>query len=114
MGELVDIVLPRDELEGYTNKIGRWLKQVGDPVRKDEPLLEIITDKVTVELASPADGVLVEVLRQEEEEVEKGSVLGRIGAAVAAGPTSGRTAEFIPPWPAPRRQPPDPLRSTPS
>src|SRR5262245_5814343 len=89
-----DVVLPPDQSEGTTHQIGQWLKRVGDPVRKDEPLLEIITDKVTVEIAAPADGVLTEILKPDGEEVEKGAVLGRIGDGA---PAAGRTAEFIPP-----------------
>jgi 2-oxoglutarate dehydrogenase E2 component (dihydrolipoamide succinyltransferase) len=94
MGELADIVLPPDQSEGNTHQIGQWLKQVGDPVRKDEPLLEIITDKVTVEIAAPMDGVLAEILKQPGEEVEKGALLGRVAAGA---PPSARTAEFVPP-----------------
>jgi 2-oxoglutarate dehydrogenase E2 component (dihydrolipoamide succinyltransferase) len=93
MGELADIVLPPDQSEGNTHQIGQWLKRVGDPVRKDEPLLEIITDKVTVEIAAPKDGVLAEILKQEGDEITKGEVLGRIGAG---GPSPLRTGEFAP------------------
>lgn len=89
-----DVVLPPDQSEGTTHQIGQWLKQIGDPVKKDEPLLEIITDKVTVEIAAPADGVLTEILKANGDEVEKGAVLGRIGEST---PAKGRTAEFVPP-----------------
>src|ERR1044071_5865236 len=94
-----DVVLPPDQSEGTTHQIGQWLKQVGDPVKKDEPLLEIITDKVTVEIAAPADGVLTEILKASGDEVEKGTVLGRIGGTASA---AGRTAEFVPPQPTDR------------
>jgi 2-oxoglutarate dehydrogenase E2 component (dihydrolipoamide succinyltransferase) len=50
----IDIVLPMDQSEGTSNTVGKWFKAVGDPVRKDDPLLEIVTDKVTVEIAAPA------------------------------------------------------------
>ena len=93
-----DVVLPPDQSEGTTHQIGQWLKQVGDPVKKDEPLLEIITDKVTVEIAAPADGVLAEVLKTAGDAIEKGEVLGRIGGAAAGA----RTAEFVPPRPPDR------------
>jgi 2-oxoglutarate dehydrogenase E2 component (dihydrolipoamide succinyltransferase) len=93
-----DVVLPPDQSEGTTHQIGQWLKQIGDPVRKDEPLLEIITDKVTVEIAAPADGVLTEILKPNGDEVEKGAVLGRIGGAAAGA----RTAEFVSPRPPDR------------
>src|ERR1041385_6105105 len=68
-----DVVPPPDQSEGTTHQIGQWLKQVGDPVQKDEPLLEIITDKVTVEIAAPADGVLTEILKSAgDEDDERG------------------------------------------
>ena len=49
--------------------IGQWLKQEGETVKKDEALVEIITDKVTAELPSPASGVLVKILVQADETV---------------------------------------------
>jgi 2-oxoglutarate dehydrogenase E2 component (dihydrolipoamide succinyltransferase) len=84
MSELTDIVLPPDQSEGSTHEIGQWLKRVGDPVRLDEPVLEIITDKVTVEIAAPAAGVLAEILKEAGERVEKGELLGRILLTTAA------------------------------
>jgi 2-oxoglutarate dehydrogenase E2 component (dihydrolipoamide succinyltransferase) len=56
----------------------RWLKAVGDTVTENEPLIELETDKVTVEVASPSAGVLQEILRREQEDVAPGEVLGRI------------------------------------
>ncbi|HEV8611908.1 MAG TPA: 2-oxo acid dehydrogenase subunit E2 [Gemmatimonadales bacterium] len=98
MSELTDIVLPPDQSEGSTHEIGQWLKRVGDPVRLDEPVLEIITDKVTVEIAAPAAGVLAEILKEAGERVEKGELLGRILLTTAApespvpsAPTEGPT-----------------------
>jgi 2-oxoglutarate dehydrogenase E2 component (dihydrolipoamide succinyltransferase) len=73
----------------------RWCKAAGDAVRKDEPLLELETDKVTVEIPSPATGKLVEILKQPNEEVEPGQILARVRIAAAsdAGPTdTKRTA----------------------
>src|SRR6185503_12837681 len=98
MASATDIVIPPDQSEGTTHQVGQWLKQVGDAVRKDEPLVEIITDKVTVEIAAPADGVLLEILKQPGDELAVSDVLGRIGAGA---PATGRTAEFVPPRPAP-------------
>ena len=78
--------------------VTRWLKQVGDNVEADEPLLEVSTDKVDTEIPSPAAGVLLEITAQEDETVEVGAVLGLIGEAseaVAAGdgPDSAPEAE---------------------
>jgi 2-oxoglutarate dehydrogenase E2 component (dihydrolipoamide succinyltransferase) len=53
---------------------------VGESVVKDEPLIELETDKVTVEIASPATGRLVEIVTQSDQEVTPGDVLGRISA----------------------------------
>ena len=106
MATLTDIVLPADQTEGTSNLVGAWFKQVGDAVAMNEPLLEITTDKVTVEIAAPVEGVLVEVLKTEGEEVLPGEVLGRVGpAGTATAPPAtppaaaagARTAEFVPP-----------------
>jgi 2-oxoglutarate dehydrogenase E2 component (dihydrolipoamide succinyltransferase) len=100
---MIDIVLPPDQTEGTTNVVGKWFKAVGDRVAANDPLLEITTDKVTVEIAAPADGVLVEICKEEGVQVEQGDVLGRMeaGLAVETGgradgraggePTGGRT-----------------------
>ncbi|MGH7109391.1 MAG: biotin/lipoyl-containing protein [Stellaceae bacterium] len=66
--------------------VARWLKQPGDLVARDEPLAELETDKATLELPSPAAGVLAEILAPEGAEVPIGAVLGRIteGAVAAA------------------------------
>jgi 2-oxoglutarate dehydrogenase E2 component (dihydrolipoamide succinyltransferase) len=93
----IDIVLPTDQSEGTSNTVGKWFKAVGDPVRKDDPLLEIVTDKVTVEIAAPGDGVLSEILKPEGESVEPGDIVGRIGSGAPAPSESRRTAEFVPP-----------------
>lgn len=69
-----------------------WHKQAGDPVARDENLIEIETDKVVMELPSPADGVLVEIVKQERSAVTSGEVIARIDtdakAAAAAKPAA--------------------------
>jgi len=90
---LTDILIPPDQAEGTTSVVATWFKQVGDPVRKDEPLLELSTDKVTVEIAAPADGVLHEILRKEGEAVRPGEVVGRVsgvGGGSGAAEQDGR------------------------
>ena len=69
--------------------VSRWLKQVGDTVEADEPLLEVSTDKVDTEIPSPTSGVLLEIKAQEDETVEVGAVLAVIGDASEAGGDSG-------------------------
>jgi 2-oxoglutarate dehydrogenase E2 component (dihydrolipoamide succinyltransferase) len=87
MADSIDIVLPQDQSEGTSNTVGQWFKAVGDAVRVNDPLLEITTDKVTVEIAATADGVLSEIVKQEGETVAPGEVLGRMrgGSVAAAG-----------------------------
>jgi 2-oxoglutarate dehydrogenase E2 component (dihydrolipoamide succinyltransferase) len=77
MAQLADVLVPPNE-EGTRATILRWCKQVGDTVVKDEPLVELETDKVTVEIPAPSDGTLVEVLKQVDAEVVPDEVLGRL------------------------------------
>jgi pyruvate dehydrogenase E2 component (dihydrolipoamide acetyltransferase) len=65
--------------------LGRWLKQVGEPVAFDDPLFEVSTDKVDSEIPSPYDGVLLEVLVSPGDTVPVGTTLARIGPADAIG-----------------------------
>ncbi|HEV2929203.1 MAG TPA: biotin/lipoyl-containing protein, partial [Propionibacteriaceae bacterium] len=69
--------------------VSRWLKQVGDTVEADEPLLEVSTDKVDTEIPSPTSGVLLEIKAAEDETVEVGAVLAVIGEADEAGAGGG-------------------------
>ena len=59
--------------------VTRWLKQVGDEVAVDEPLLEVSTDKVDTEIPSPVAGTLVEIKANEDDTVEVGAVLALVG-----------------------------------
>jgi len=100
MSELIDVVLPADQVEGTRSQVQRWLKTVGQPVKRHEPLVEIETDKVTVEVSSPGDGVLAEIVAAEGVDVEPGAVLGRLDAAAtaqAAAPTAAPRATATPP-----------------
>ncbi|MDB5623432.1 MAG: dihydrolipoamide succinyltransferase [Devosia sp.] len=77
--------------------IGQWFKKVGDAIAADEPVVELETDKVTIEVPAPAAGVLEAIAAQPGETVDVGALLGAIGAAgavVLAKPTAaGKTAE---------------------
>ena len=76
--------------------VTRWLKNVGDTVAVDEPLVEISTDKVDTEIPSPIAGVVEEILVAEDETVEVGAVLARIGDGSGGGQTpSAPTAEPV-------------------
>jgi 2-oxoglutarate dehydrogenase E2 component (dihydrolipoamide succinyltransferase) len=81
----VEVRLPRDQAEGTRSQIQRWLKSVGDQVREHEPLIEVETDKVTIEIPSPATGVLREILKGEQAEIGPGELLARIEPAAPAG-----------------------------
>src|SRR6478609_4839128 len=65
--------------------VTRWLKNVGDRVEVDEPLLEVSTDKVDTEIPSPVAGVIEAILVQEDETVEVGTALVTIGDGSGAG-----------------------------
>ncbi len=72
--------------------VTRWLKQVGDTVAADEPLLEVSTDKVDTEIPSPASGVLLSIAVGEDETVEVGAALAEIGEAAEASAPAPRSA----------------------
>ena len=81
----VDVVMPQMGVSVSEGTITRWLKQEGEQVEADEPLLEISTDKVDTEVPSPGTGVVQQILVQEGETVEVGTVLavmGLLGLAV--------------------------------
>ncbi len=90
MPELIDIVVPEDQQEGTESTLMQWLKRAGDTVALHEPLIELETDKVVVEIASPASGVLHELLVEEQSLVEPGAVLGRIAAGAEAAAKTGK------------------------
>jgi len=79
--------------------IGRWFKKVGDAVKADEPLVELETDKVTLEVNAPAAGVLAEIVAKDGETVEPGALLGQIseaGAGAAPAPAAIAAAAAAP------------------
>jgi 2-oxoglutarate dehydrogenase E2 component (dihydrolipoamide succinyltransferase) len=77
MSSIKDVLAPQNE-EGTRATILKWCKAVGDIVVKDEPLVELETDKVTVEVPAPASGTLIEVLKPESAEVSPDEVLARL------------------------------------
>jgi pyruvate dehydrogenase E2 component (dihydrolipoamide acetyltransferase) len=90
--------------------VTRWLKQVGDSVEVDEPLLEVSTDKVDTEIPSPVAGTLLEISAGEDETVEVGAklaVVGEKGAAAPQAPAAPQPAA-PPQQPAAPQQPPAP------
>src|ERR671926_1618703 len=103
----VDVVMPQMGVSVSEGTITKWLKQQGEEVQADEPLLEISTDKVDTEVPSPGAGVLTQILVQEGETVDVGTKLAVIGgdgaaaepAAPAVTPEEQSTTE-APPEPA--------------
>ena len=89
MANPVDVVTPPDQ-EGTEAMVLRWFKRIGDAVTEHEPLLELETDKVTIEVPAPAAGVLSEIVAAAGETVGLGALLGNIaaGAAGAAAPAA--------------------------
>src|SRR4051795_10361806 len=85
--------------------IGRWFKKAGDAVAVDEPLVELETDKVTIEVPAPSAGVLGEIAAKDGETVAVGALLGQINdGAVAAKPAAApppKAAAPAAPAPAP-------------
>ena len=81
----VDVVMPEMGESIAEGTIAKWLKKPGDPIERDEALLEITTDKIDSELPAPESGVLAELVADEGETVEVGAVLARIETDGKAG-----------------------------
>jgi len=88
----IDVVLPSLGESVTEATISRWLKAIGDDVTRDEPILEISTDKVDTEIPAPASGVLLEILFNEDDTANVGDVVAIIGTADSQTPVE---------WPAP-------------
>src|SRR5215813_6920560 len=85
--------------------IGKWFKQPGDPVAADEPLVELETEKVTIEVPAPAAGVLSEIVAKDGETVAIGALLGQIDQNAAPRAAAGKSAEPAKAPPAPKPAP---------
>ena len=102
-----DVTLPALGESVTEGTVTRWLKKVGDTVAVDEPLVEISTDKVDTEIPSPVAGVIEEILVAEDDTVEVGAVLVRVGdGSGSAAPAAASPPEATPaPEPAPAPEP---------
>ncbi len=122
----VDVLMPQMGESIAEGTLSKWLKKVGDPVKRDEPLFEISTDKVDAEIPAPAAGVLAEIKVQEGQTVPVQTLVAILetekGAAAPAptkpeSPKAAAPAPAPPPRapkpepPAPRPEPPAPVRS---
>jgi 2-oxoglutarate dehydrogenase E2 component (dihydrolipoamide succinyltransferase) len=88
---MIDVTVPMEQ-EGTQAVVRAWLKKVGDRVEVNDPLVELETDKVAVEVPSPAAGVLREILLDSNAEAVPGAVLGRIAVT---GEVSGNEPEPV-------------------
>src|SRR5207245_2624804 len=110
--DMADIRVPTLGESVTEATIGRWFKKAGDAVAVDEPLVELETDKVTIEVPAPSAGTLGEIVAKDGETVAVGALLGQIkeGAAGAAGkpaaPAKASAAPAPPPPPASPKAPP--------
>src|SRR6202163_740652 len=104
MTQFADVLVPPND-EGTRATVLRWCKQVGDAVVKDEPLVELETDKVTVEIPAPADGTLFEVLKQVNAEVIPDEVLARLSLSTEATPEVSEVSMTPPPTQTPPAAP---------
>src|SRR5687767_15807843 len=92
----IEVVMPQMGVSVSEGTITKWLKQEGEPIARDEALLEISTDKVDTEVPSPGEGIVAKILVQEGETVEVGTVLAVIapaGSEVTAPEAAARSEE---------------------
>ena len=101
-GTQIEVVMPQMGVSVAEGTITKWLKQAGESVARDEPLLEISTDKVDTEVPSPGEGVVAQILVPEGETVDAGTVIALIGPA-------GMEVEEVAPAPAPVEPAPAPM-----
>ncbi|MEU7199169.1 2-oxoglutarate dehydrogenase, E2 component, dihydrolipoamide succinyltransferase [Streptomyces sp. NPDC045470] len=107
--EGTDVVLPALGESVTEGTVTRWLKEVGEEVAEDEPLLEVSTDKVDTEIPAPAAGVLLEIVVGEDETAEVGAklaVIGQKGAAQAPAAPAPAPAQEAPKQEAPKQEAP--------
>ncbi|WP_285137399.1 2-oxoglutarate dehydrogenase, E2 component, dihydrolipoamide succinyltransferase [Microbacterium sp. lyk4-40-TSB-66] len=118
-GDSTEVTLPELGESVTEGTVTRWLKAVGDDVAVDEPLLEISTDKVDTEIPSPVAGTLQEILVQEDETVNVGAALARIGSGAAPAaqpeaPAAPAAEEKPAEQPAPAAEKPAPAEEKPA
>ncbi|GAA2634417.1 2-oxoglutarate dehydrogenase, E2 component, dihydrolipoamide succinyltransferase [Dactylosporangium fulvum] len=116
----VSVTMPRLGESVTEGTVTRWLKQEGDQVEADEPLLEVSTDKVDTEIPSPAAGVLTRIVVQEDETAEVGAELAVIGDSAGGGEAApaaaapAQEAEEAPQEEAPQEAEPEPQAAAPA
>jgi pyruvate dehydrogenase E2 component (dihydrolipoamide acetyltransferase) len=106
----IEVPMPQMGESIAEGTVSRWLKQVGETVQRDEPLLEISTDKVDAEIPSPSEGTLVEILVKEGETVEVGTVVAYVDPEASGAPPTpqGPREEASAPLASPAEPEPEP------
>ncbi len=109
----IDVVMPQMGESIAEGTLSKWLKKVGDPVKRDEPMFEISTDKVDAEIPAPSAGVLAEILVPEGQTVPVQTVVARLeteasAGAAAAPPQAATPAPPLAPPPKPSEPTPPP------
>ena len=94
--QVTEIVMPQMGESIFEGTITKWLKKLGDNVRKDEPLFEISTDKVDAEIPSPVDGLLTEIKFGEGDTVPVNEIVAVIGGPASAQPSSAAPSPMLP------------------
>jgi 2-oxoglutarate dehydrogenase E2 component (dihydrolipoamide succinyltransferase) len=107
---MTDIIVPTLGESVTEATVAKWLKKPGDAVKKDETLVELETDKVSVEVSAPEAGTLADIVAAEGTTVGIGALLGRLGAAGAATAKPAPAAK-APPAPAPAKPAPAPQQA---
>jgi pyruvate dehydrogenase E2 component (dihydrolipoyllysine-residue acetyltransferase) len=108
-----DVVMPQMGESIAEGTVSKWLKNVGDKVERDEPLLEISTDKVDAEIPSPAAGILTEILAKEGDTVPVNAVIARIAAEGGASAPAPAPPKEEPKPEAPKQEAPAPQAPAP-
>lgn len=107
---MADIMTPALGESVTEATVARWAKKPGEAVRKDEILVELETDKVSLEVAAPADGVLESIVAEEGATVEPGAILGRVTEGASAKPAAAAPAKAE----APKVEAPKPAAAVPA
>jgi 2-oxoisovalerate dehydrogenase E2 component (dihydrolipoyl transacylase) len=111
---LAQIKMPQLGESVTEGTVEKWLKAEGDMVKRDEPLVEVVTDKVNAEIPSPFEGKLVKISAAEGETVRVGAIIGQIETAGAAGATAGAAPAPAKEAPAPAKPPAAPHPEVPA
>lgn len=108
----IDVIMPQMGESIAEGTLSKWMKKVGDPVKRDEPIFEISTDKVDAEIPASTAGVLAEILVQEGETVAVQTVVARIETEAGAQVEAAAPVAAPPPAP-PKAPPPSPEAASP-